>query len=226
MIDLSNKLIFTYTVVFIFIIFIFSLKTIKLNILFGTLVAAVVVYYIHNSKKNETQQIEKNKTQKKAHITNADENILKKDDMVNFLFSTQEFYYYNPNAHNDMMYNIRCFFQLYEETIKNNDKAGQNFQKMDDYKRFSLNSLHSIIFKLDSDKRVIDKLNNAIIKLEEILIKYQNEVHYIHLNNIHENGFNTKTKLITFGPNPVNSYTIDNSKNCMNIDDKFSYNIF
>ena len=222
----SNKLLFTYTVLFISIIFLFSLKTIKLNILFGAIVASVVMYYVYNKKQDEVINIEKNKTQKKTELINADATILEKNDMVNFLFSTHEFYYYNPNAHNELMYNLKRFFQLYDEVIKDNSKAGINFQQMNDYKRHSLNALHSIIFTIQSDKRLLKKLNNAISILEDILLNYQNEIHYFHLNNIHENGYNTNTKLITFGPEPVNSYNIDNSKNCMNISDKFSYNIF
>jgi hypothetical protein len=223
---LSNKLLFMYVVLFIFIVFMFSLKNIKLNIVFGTIVASVVMYYIHNKKQDNLNKTEQIKTQTKIELINADDNILEKNDMVNFLFSTQEFYYYNPNAHNDLIYNLKVFFQLHDEVIKDNTKAGTNFQKMDDYKRHSLNSMNSIIFKIQSDKRLLNKLNNAVSKLEDILISYQNEIHYFHLNNIHENGYNTETKLITFGPNPVNSYNIDNSADYNNISDKFSYNIF
>ena len=223
---LSNQLLFMYAVIFIFIVFIFSLKTINLNIVFGAMIASAVVYYIYNKKQIDINTSEKNQKQKKIELVNADDSVLEKNDMVNFLFSTQEFYYYNPNAHNDLMYNLKSFFQLYDEVIKDNSKAGSNFHQMDEYKRQALNSMNSIIFTIQSDKRLLNKLNGAVSKLEDILITYQNEIHYFHLNNIHENGYNTETKLITFGPKPVNSYNIDNSKNCFNISDKFSYNIF
>lgn len=221
---LNNKTIFIYVCIFIVIIFLFSLKTIALNIFYGTFVACVIIYCIHSkSRKNaETEyNIINDKLEEISDIANI--NILNNKELSSLLFSIKDIYYYNPDAYTEMMDALNNFTEIYEIIQEDKSKAGIYFDHMNTYKKQSLNALQSLIISVDN-KDIIKKINTATNVLEDILLEYLNDVYHKNSENIHKTGYTTQTKIIELGPNPINSYSLDSNKD--NIISKYSYNIF
>ena len=221
---LNNKKIFIYTCIFITVIFIFSLKTITLNIFYGTLIASSIIYYMHNKLNAHTEHVNNIIGAKLLEISDtADTNILNKSELVNFLYSIKDLYYYNPSAYSEMIDALNNFTETYKIIQEDNTTAGIYFDHAVTYKNKSLNALHSLILSIDN-KDVIGKINTATYILEDILLVYLNDIHHTNAENIHNTGYTNQTKIINTGPQPVNSHSIDSNDD--NIIDKYTYDIF
>lgn len=131
---------------------------------------------------------------------------LKYDNMVNFLFSIQDFYIYNPQAYEDMIEQIDYFFRLYEDIINNNQFAGEHYELLEGCKRNALNSLQSLVHTISPNKEIDDKLDNSLKILNILLQKYINDIKKINDIYIYENGIKPNTKIIYIGPTPINIY--------------------
>ena len=221
----NNRTAFVYICIIVITLFVASRLNIGTNILFGSGVAALIIYFMYESRRYDIKVDEENIKLKEEELTDTNEHLTDKREMTNFLFSIKDLYYYNPDAYNDMVDDLVKFFTLHDDVDKDSSTAGMNFENMNIYKKGALNNLHSIIVSADSNKDLIKKINDATDKLEEILNRYMNEVYYTHLENIHEKGYTNTTKVINLGPKAANSHYInDNSGD--DISDKFSYNIF
>jgi len=221
---LNNKTIFIYVCIFIVIIFLFSLKTVALNIFYGTFVACVIIYCIHYKSHKNAEMRNNIIDNKVTEISdNANIHILNNKELISLLFSIKDIYYYNPDAYTEMMVALNNFTEIYEIIQEDKSLAGIYFDHMNTYKKQSLNALHSLIISVDN-KDIIKKINTATNVLEYILLDYLNDVYHTNSENIHKKGYTTQTKIINLGPNPINSYSLDSNKD--NIISKYSYNIF
>ena len=221
---LNNKTIFIYICIFVVILFIFSFRPITLNVFYGTFIACVVIFCIHYRSYKNLQVTQDTVDSKKDEISDqADVNILNKNELVNFLFSTQDLRYYNHDAYSEMVDALNNFTEAYKIIQEDKSKAGKYFDHMDTYKKQSLNALQSLILSVDN-KDIIKKINTATDVLEDILLVYLNNVYHMNAENIHDYGYNNQTTIINSGPNPINSHSLDS--NASNIINKYSYDIF
>src|SRR3989344_2654625 len=86
--NIDNKTIFIFVVAMIFIIYAFSKINIELNIIFGTLIAGAVIYFIYMYRSEEKQNEDKINTYKKTLIVPHSEMInQKKNHIKNALHS-------------------------------------------------------------------------------------------------------------------------------------------
>jgi len=216
---LDNKTLFFYVVIFIFIIFAFSTINLGLNMVYGTVVAYFIIYYLYHNytKKQETEN--KTKSFQEANLLPKPEIFQNYQDITKFLFSIQDFYIYNPQAYEDMTENLSNFFRTFEETLNNPTQSGINYGLMKTYGKNATNSLHSIIFNLPNDTQYTRKLNEAIIIIQEILDKYLIKIIDLQKKNLYENGYNVGTKLINNEIAPYN--TFDNGAKSM-----YSFDLF
>jgi hypothetical protein len=221
---LNNKTIFIYVCIFISVIFIFSLKTITLNIFYGTIIAGAIIYYLRDKLSKYTEHANNIISTKTLEISDgADTNILNKSELINFLFSIKDLYYYNPSAYSEMIDALNNFTETYKIIQEDKTTAGVYFDHAVTYKNNSLNALHSLILSIDN-RDIIKKINTATHILEEILLVYINDIHHTNAENIQENGYTNQTTVINVGPHPINSYSLDSNKD--NIIDKYTYDIF
>ncbi len=142
---LDNKTIFWYSIVFCIILLFFSKFTVGLNIVFGFFIGFIIIlylYYNHMKLKEEQNKIILNERQ---ILTPQPDNAMKYNNIVDFLFSIQDLYIYNPQAYEDMIEIIDQFFKLYEESNNDNSLAGMNYYQMIIEKNNAMNSLQSII---------------------------------------------------------------------------------
>jgi hypothetical protein len=203
---LDNKTLFYYIVIFIAITFAFSTVKLGLNIIYGTVVAYLVIHYLYNNYKGKQETENKTKSFQEANLLPKPKIFEKYGDIIKYLFSIQDFYIYNPQAYEDMTESLANFFRTFEETENNPAQAGVNHGLMVSYKRYATNSLHSIIFNLPNDVQYTNKLNEAIVILQEILDKYLDKVIILQKKNLYEYGYNTGTKLINTGQMAYNSF--------------------
>jgi len=191
---LDNKTLFFYIMIIIGIIFAFSKIDIKLNIVFGTGIALAIIYYLYMNYREKQEQENKILSFQKDYVL--PHIIDGYDDITKFLFSIQDFYVHNPQSYIEMVNNINNFFRVYEETIVNKRNSGTNYELMNDYKRASMNSLHSIIYNFPNNREYTNKLNNSIQILSTMLDVYLNKVLDYQKEHLHEFGYDVTTKII------------------------------
>jgi hypothetical protein len=214
---LDNKTFFYYILIIIGIIFAFSTTNIGLNIVFGTIIASFVVYYLYNNYKEKQETENKTKSFQEANLLPKPEIFSDHADMVKYLFSIQDFYIYNPQAYEEMTEYLSLFFRTYKEAKENKKQASINHGLMLTYKSGAINALHSIVHSLPDTTDYTDKLNRAISILQEILNEYLNKTEKMHKEYLFEYGYNNQTKLIHKGELPYNAFGNDKS---------FTYSLF
>jgi hypothetical protein len=209
--SINNKHLFFYIAFIIITITVFSKMNIKLNIVYGTAIGCIVLWYYnqnHELNKKSYDAIINNKIES---LRPKPKNTIKYEEMTNYLFSIQDLYIYNPQAFELLVLYIDTFFDCYEETQLDASVAGERYDDMRLHKRDALNALHSIIHKLPSSESIMEKLNKAINQLDELLNVYMVKVERTHDLFIHDNGYSVNTKIINKGWFAKNLYDIENN---------------
>jgi hypothetical protein len=210
---------FKYIVFGLAVLWLFSYLKWGIEMLIGLIVAYQVISYVNfrDTKKKDTlgEQFNFKKESLRPNIENLNS---ERNNVVDLLFSINDFYKYNPLQYEEMSAYIKRFFELYDLTQIEKNNASINYQLMETYKRNSLNSLHSLILSLPNDFRVSEKLSESISILDKILTEYLNEISYVADNYVFKNGYNNNIKMIDYGPKEFNSYP--------DIFGNFSYNIY
>ena len=158
--------IFNYVLIVVTCMTIFSYQNININTIFGFIIGTIIIYYLYSTSNNIINYENNILNTKKEKLILNNKNIIKDNKIINYLFSIQEFYYYNPQAYLEFISRIEKFIILYNEVLKDNKTAGINFELMEDEKNEIIKSLSSIIYKLDHNKELINKLNNSVYKIE------------------------------------------------------------
>lgn len=212
-IDRIDKItLFWYIIIFIFVIYIFTFINVTISLIFGTFIALIIIIYMYSNYQivndQQTELFEKKKEIITPNIQNTE--IIKYDDIVDFIFSIQDFYAYNQQAFEDLVETIDNFFILYNETYIDKSKCGINYEMMEIKMNNALNTLNSILIKLPKNDQYDNKLFKSVNILKYLLQKYLNEILNIYNIYIYENGYTSNTKVILFGPNAYNYYINDN----------------
>lgn len=217
MITYNKKNIFWYIVLSIIVLYIFSKLNLGINILIGLIVIFILIYYNEQLlKESEEKQAETDDIINKSIYPQTTPIISKKYKEINeFLFFIQDFQTYNPPSYENMINVINEFFTIYDmfdnitnKTTNNTELTDKNPNVPNDLlilKKEALNSLHSIIFKIPSNKNIENKLSNAIEQLDILLSKY-----IINIKNIYMNSpYNINKKLLDDNIEPKNLYDND-----------------
>ncbi len=199
--SISGEDLFKYAAVAILLLLLF-----KSNVFIAFFL--VFIYFSYNYSKIKTarsspeqQKKVKLKTIKPPPITFDD-----KGDIVDFLFSIQDFHSYNPLAYEEMMNNLDIFFSLYSEINNGTKFCDQYYQIAKSKKENALNALHSMIFTLPTDRVMTDKFNRAHKRLNTILTKYLDELYGVCKLSLIKNGYNMYRTALNTGPEEYNKY--------------------
>lgn len=201
----NNKLFF-YGLIIIVLLFFFKFININLNIILVVIISIIAILYYNSKnqyKMKEDKIIFDNKTKL---IRPPSKKIQSYPQFVDFIFSIQEMYVYNVQAYENLIDTLDDIFQIYEETIIDNSTAGYNYNLIDNKRKEAVNSLHSIIFNLPNNKEYINKLNDAILKLNQLIYIILDELQTLNNLYIFNNGYNRNTVIINNGPKPDNFY--------------------
>lgn len=209
---IDEKTLYWYIVIFVLVIYIFTFINVTISLIFGTIIGMVIIIYMYSNyqilKKQELELFE----QKRESITpNIQQNeIIKYNEIVDFIFSIQDFYEYNQQAYEDLLESIDHFFILYDEINIDNSLSGINYDMMETKMKTALNTLSSIVIELPKNKKYDNKLLKSVNMLKYLLEKYLNKVKEINNKYIYENGYTSVTKIIETGPPARNYYMDDN----------------
>jgi hypothetical protein len=202
----DGKRLFIYVVIGLMTIWIFSKMNIGINILIGIIITAFVINYLNHktivAANTEKEIMNTKKETIKPKLDESNEN----EDIVNFLFSIQDMYHYNPGQYIEMVNNIEQFFRLHKRSFIDKKQSSIHYDKMKQNKRDALNALSSLIFTLPEDRRVREKVNNAVVILDDILTKHLDEISFLIDNYLYKNNYDVDTKIIDYGPKALNEY--------------------
>lgn len=196
-----------YTVVFIFIVWIFYNRHMGVNSIVAIIVGMFVISYLNN------RSIVAADTQKDIHKFKKDnikpklnDSSEKHEEIVNLLFSIQDMYAYSPQQYENMIKYIDQFYDKYQLSFVDNKTSHVNYGLMKQYKREAINSLMSIIYSLPDDPKVRNKLNTASIILDSLMTKHLDQISYLVDEDIYKTGYNVDSKIIHYGVKPFNEY--------------------
>src|SRR5277367_2350908 len=128
--NLDQKTIFLFASAFTVILFVFQKINITLGVIVGLCLWIGIIAYVTS---HQEQDIENHKLQhdtKLNKIKPIPHNFSKYDDVINFCFSVQDFYAYNPLAYEEMIDNTDTFLAYYEEVKLNPKRSNQLFELM------------------------------------------------------------------------------------------------
>jgi hypothetical protein len=202
-----NKNIFIYCIIFVVVMAIFMRLNVGLNIIFGCVIVYLIINLLDRKQEIEIKENRELDELKTSMIQPTPVLLQKYKDIINFLFSIQDYYKYNPLIYENIIDNLDNFFHLYEETYKLNELAGINYKLMNNIKLDTINVLHSLIYTLPEDIAYINKLNNSFEIFNKILSKYLFDIYKINEKNILNKGYNTSTIIINHNePTPFTTY--------------------
>ena len=211
--SLDSTSIFNYLTIIFISLAIFKNMNIELNTILALLIAIFVIIYYHQKNKIEAQTDTELTNKKKDNIQpELSKNAEEHDDIIDFLFSIQDFYQYNPQAFEEMIDNINSFFKVYKEVNYGLNNYSQSYKIAESKMHNSVNNLHSIVYKIPNSPQILNKLNKATDKLYYLLYNYLDDIHEKHNENIIRNGYNVNTNIINHtGPKEFNFYLQDKS---------------
>lgn len=188
---------FKYIAIIIIFLAIFSRMNIGLNIVFGLFLASLLIYYLKSEKQKKVDKIIDNNDIKIKQIRPSSIIINKYPELVDFLFSIQEFYPYSPLNFEDIIDNLEDFLILYENSKIDPKHAGQYYELAEKKKSDIINALYATQCSIEVvvKKYYINKINDACEQIYFILSAYLDEIYTVNEKYVGENGFNNETKL-------------------------------
>ena len=196
---------FIYITISLFILWFMSKKNIDLKV--TVIVISFIISYLNYRSittvdtKKDIINLKKNMIKPQLNKTSEKENI------INFIYSIQELYIYNPLQYENMINHIDNFFKLYKLSFINKQTVHTNYKHMETDKRSAMNALKSIIFNSPNDKNVRNKINSATSNLDKILTEYLDHISYLIDNDIKKIDYNMNTTIIDYDTKPFNEYT-------------------
>lgn len=174
----NNELFRNGLIIICFILFFLQIS-IELNIILGLMLACFLILYLKEKDNIKIQTEEKENDTKlsfiKPHLKKVNKD--KDKDFIDFIFSVQDFYVYNPLAYEEFIDNMDGFFELRELIFNDEQFINYYFQIADSKKNNALNSFHSLIYSLPNDKTYTEKFDRAHKRLETLLNKEFNQMY-------------------------------------------------
>ena len=204
----DNKILFRNIIIILIFLYFFMKLTIGLNIILALVFGIITVLYLYE-KETLFTEIEKKQIQEKLNTIQPKTERIQTHgdkDLIEFLFSVQDFYRWNPQAYEEMIDNIESFLKLHESIFLEDSLCNYYFQIAVSKKQNALNAFHSIIYKLPNDKIFTDKFNRAHRRLDTILTKHINELYDQCQFVMMRDGKNVLQRQINIGPKEYNTY--------------------
>jgi hypothetical protein len=148
---------------------------------------------------------------KLANIFPPPEKFGKYPELVDFFFSIQDLYKYNPQAYEEVVFNVDSMMTIYEDVKKEVRHCKENHDVAEEKKRNAINALHSIVYSLEDNQVVTRKLNRSVRILQKLLTQFTDEILEDCKLMVDRNGFDTKKHYIELnkGPRAYNEYVQD-----------------
>ena len=211
---INNSKLFILILIFFIILGFVSRFNINLAIILGFALGYYVFSYVSRATQNHELKKKDMLENKIKDIRPAPEIISKYEDIVNFLFSIQDLYVYNPPSYEEMVESIKSFFKVYEESKKIPELSHQNYTIAEGKFNNAVNSLHAIILNSETDLDLNNKIDRAYRVLYKLLKRYLDEIELNIQKDIKYNGYNNRTVVLDTKLKPYNysessKYTFD-----------------
>lgn len=203
---INNSRLFKYLTLIILSYLFFKNKNIGLNVFLAIIIAISFIIYNYDEIETKRNIQEEQQNIKRESIKPTITNFKDKDDLVDFLFSVQDMYHYNPQAYEEIIDNLESFFNLYSYIKLGSKYCDQYYQIAESKKNNAINSFHSMIFSIPNSKTYMDKFNRAHKRFETIMNVYLNELYDECNYDLIKNGYNVHRKYINTGPKEYNHY--------------------
>jgi hypothetical protein len=211
--------VFTYIVILFIIVWFFSKTSMQNNIYIGIVIAAFIVSYLNNKAVVAADTSDDIKKIKNDGIKpKLNEEAGNHDEILSLLFSIQDIYSYNPQQYEVMVKSINNFYELFKLSYIDGTTVFFNYDMMKQYKRDALNALKSIIFSVQVDDNIHEKVNVSTVALDDIMTIDLDKISYLADDRIYRHGYDVNTKIISEVPKAFNEYD-DIFKN-------FSYEVY
>jgi len=204
--NINNKKIFKYIFIIIVSLLYFRTKNINLNVILALIIGTIIIIYLNGKNKTDLTDKQIEKEIKIDNIKPDPNKISEYNDILDFIFSIQDMYEYNPQSYEEMLDNINAFLSIYNIILDGTPYCEYHYQIASSKKDNAVNSLHSIIYNTPSNKMVMDKHTRAHKRLETILNVYLNKLYDTCHNSLIINGYNIYKKQINLGPKEYNNY--------------------
>lgn len=202
----NKQIIFFYIIIFIFIIYYFSYQSINLNFIFGVCIASLFLYYAKYFYDLQINSSISNDISKLNSIYPSLNHVSPYNDVVDFLFSIQDLYSYNPLVFENMIDSLENFFELYHNHLSQHSLSSIIYQSLSDIKRNALNDLSELHTNMPSNIFLNNKIDLALSQLESILNSYLDIAYHSYQQILYKNGFDISVSDIYIGPSPKNVY--------------------
>lgn len=175
----KNNEIFRNILIMIAFILFFLRISVELNIILGIAMACFLILYLKEKDDIRIQTEETENDTKLSFIKPHLEKINKEKDrdFIDFVFSVQDFYVFNPLAYEEFIDNLDSFFELRELIFNDETFTNYYFQIAESKKDNALNSFHSLIYNLPNDKTYTEKFDRAHKRLETLLNREFNQMY-------------------------------------------------
>lgn len=200
---------FKYIAIFIVSLFLLQKQKIGLNIILALFMASVVVYYMYDKSVKQASDLERQHELKESMIQPDLENVHKYKDIVDFLFSIQDMYSYNPQTYEELVDNLISFFVLYEELEKGVSNPEQLYEIGLNKKNNALNCIHALIYSAPVSDIVIKKIVKAQEVLDELLNEYLHKMKDICNKSLFTTGYTNDRGILSDNVRAFNRY-VDN----------------
>jgi hypothetical protein len=204
--NIDAKTTFKYIFIVIILLAYFRNKIIGMNIILALVIGVIVIWYIDDKNLTNIYDEHSERQTKINNIKPAPTKMENKDDMLDFLYSIQDMYEYNPEAYEEMLDNLNAFFETYDTIHRGTRPCDFYYQIAESKKENAVNALHSIVFRVPGDKIIMDKHARAHKRLETLLTNYVNELYDICHYNVLKKGRNVYNRAINLGPKEHNHY--------------------
>lgn len=194
--EASPAMLFKYAVILILSLFFLKTVDVGLNIFLALLIATIVIMYYHEKVETDVSDQEKQDKLKADSIRPRVEHIKKYKDIIDLLYSIQDFSVHNPQTFEEMIDNIKAFFTLYESLQKGVERCEDYYDIAISKKENALNCLHALIY--DSHARIpgVNKIMKAQEVLSDMLSVYLGEMRDICILSLRTTGFHNQRKLL------------------------------
>ena len=204
---IENYAVFKFVIIMIIGYLVFRNKKVGLNVILGLVCAIVVILYIYDKNKVLLETVNEEYDKKLSSIEPTLKTSSKDNrDLIDFLFSIQDFYGYNPQTFEEMIDNINGLLKIEQMIVTTTDDCEKRYHIAFNKKNNAINCLNSVIYSIPASGDLTDKLVRSHKRLETLLNKKINKLYDLCYQNLAINGYNVNTSSINTGPNPANMY--------------------
>lgn len=151
--QINNRSWSIFFIIVIIFLFVSQIVNISLSIIFFLVIALIICYIIYSKQQSEELSPNTDQLMKLDFIIPQPCHLKNYSDAVNFLYSTKDYYYGNPNAYYAMVSSMDNFFRLYTEIMNNKMiYCTDNLEVAVGFSRDALNNLQSMVYTIYPNK--------------------------------------------------------------------------